>query len=523
MDTLSASKLPRAEVCPASFALPAEHEPGGRYATAGTEIHAQLHAAAHGDESAPAWLRALYAELTEGATQIFAERCYAWSPSSGKGRDLGTHERDYSGLRPGEIGGTVDLVVVRPGEVVVVDYKSGFFGGSVDSTQLSLLALAVRDALRCPDVAVAIVKIDAEQKTHYTKHKVLDALDLAEEATRIRRIVKRVAEAQSLVQLGRTPDVHTSDDGCRYCPCWQSCPAKTKAIATVYGTPAAEIVVTPETAGAVWLAIDAMQAVLDRAKEDVKKLARRGFVPLPDGRILKAVEQTRESMADVDGIEFAVAEIYGEEAAAGVVETKRTITKGALEKLAKSRAEEGKGLADARALLATLRDKGLVKESSFLKFTAVDKEGLPMATNTIVVEGTIGKDATVRSVGGDSVCGFSLSHSNGKTKDGEWRDSTWFEVSYWGKYAEEKAGRLHKGARVTVTGRVSLRKWEKDGKSGASIEIRAIDISEHGASQGSGDRPKSEATPYRKGTDWSNAGPGDAPPDGFGNDDDVPF
>ena len=378
MDTLSASKLPRAEVCPASFALPAQHEPGGRYADDGTAIHAQLHAAAHGKD-APEWMRRMYAELTEGATQIFAERCYAWSPSTGQGRDLGTHDRDYSGLRDGEIAGTADLVIVKNGEVQVIDYKSGFFGGSVDSPQLSMLALAVRDALQCADVSVVIVKIDAEQKDWYPKHKTLDALDLAEEATRLRRIVKRVDEARGLVQLGRTPDVRVSDDGCRYCPCKAACPAKTGAIATVaslagLAAPTASIPVTAENAGAVWMAIDAMEAVLAKAREQVKELARSGPVPLPDGRELWAVEEARESVSDVDAAAAVLAERYGEEAVTECVEVKRTVSKGALEAVAKKRAAPKQGAKDAKALIENLRARGALKSSSYLKYTAKERK-----------------------------------------------------------------------------------------------------------------------------------------------------
>lgn len=378
MDAISASKLPRAEVCPASFALPAQHEPGGRYADDGTAIHAQLHAAAHGKD-APAWLRAMYAELTEGATQIFAERCYAWSPETGTGRDLGTHERDYSGLRPGEIGGTVDLVVVRPNNIVVVDYKSGFFGGSVDSPQLSMLALAVRDAMQVGEVTVAIVTIDASAESYWTKHKTLDALDLAGETIRLRRIVRNVEKARGLVQIGRTPDVRLSDDGCRYCPCKAACPAKTGAIATVaamagLAKPEVSIPVTTENAGAVWLAIDAMEAVLAKAREQVKELARSGPVPLPDGRELWAVEETRESVSDVDAVAAVLAEKYGEDAVAEAIEVKRTVSKGALEAVAKKRADPKQGAKDAKALVDALREAGALKSSSYLKYTAKEKK-----------------------------------------------------------------------------------------------------------------------------------------------------
>lgn len=142
-----------------------------------------------------------------------------------------------------------------------------------------------------------------------------------------------------------------------------------------------------------------------------------------------------------------------------------------------------------------------------------------MAINIGIFEGTVGKDATVRSAGGDQVCGFSVSVSNGKNKDGTWKDSTWVDVSYWGKYAQEKADRLPKGARVTVTGRVGLRKWEKDGKSGASLELRATDISIHEALPATGGTQRRERTSYGSGGSGQDQSD---PADQF-NQDDIPF
>lgn len=149
--------------------------------------------------------------------------------------------------------------------------------------------------------------------------------------------------------------------------------------------------------------------------------------------------------------------------------------------------------------------------------------------NIGIFEGTVGKDAVLRSVGGDQVCGFSVSLSNGKNPDGSWKDSTWLEVSYWGKYAQEKAERLRKGSRVTVTGRVSLRKWEKDGKSGTSLELRATDVSVHEALPSGGTAPNGGGQRRKDGASYGPQGTAgrDAPEDphaaGFGDDSDIPF
>ena len=148
-----------------------------------------------------------------------------------------------------------------------------------------------------------------------------------------------------------------------------------------------------------------------------------------------------------------------------------------------------------------------------------------MATNTAVLEGIAGKDATVRSFGSDQVCSFSISLSNGKNKDGSWKESTWVEVSYWSKYAQETADRIKKGTRVTVTGRIGLRVWEKDDKKGKELELKATDVSVHGerggergsASSGTGDG-------YKQGRSAGGSAPEDPHASGgFGGDDDLPF
>lgn len=377
---LTASGLARAEACAASAALPAVESPSGVYAVAGNATHDTLECIARGDrEGKPAWLVNLYDELTDMGGTVYAERCYAWDPLTLTGRDLGTHQRDYSGLRPGEIGGTADLVVVSDLGVIVYDYKSGYFGAPVESPQMSLLALAVASSQSVDSAVVAIVKIDVDAKEWSVKTAHLDTFDLAAEADRVARIVAGVEQARAIVAAGKTPDVRTTEDGCRYCPAKLSCPGRVGAIATLASVaglaePTLRIPVTLENAGAVWLAIDAMRAVLRAAEEEVQSLARVSPVPLPDGRELWAVETPRETVGDVEAIERIVADRYGADAVAEVVEVKKTSSKSALETLAKSRAAKGSGAKDARALIAEARAAGALKQTTHLAYTAKDKK-----------------------------------------------------------------------------------------------------------------------------------------------------
>lgn len=377
---LTASGLARAEKCAASAALPAVESPDGVYAVAGNDTHGTLEGVARGDrEGKPAWLVNLYDELTAGAIAVYAERCYAWDPATLTGRDLGTHQRDYSGLRPGEIGGTADLVVAFASGVTVYDYKSGYFGAPVDSPQMSLLALAVSGAMGLDSITAGIVKIAVDSMESFTKTARLDAFDLAMEAERVARILWGVEQARAIVAAGRMPDVRITEDGCRYCPAKMACPGRSGAIAATMAyaglsAPGVRILVTPENAGQVWVGIAAMRAVLKAAEDEVEAMARAAPVPLPDGRELWAVETPRETVGDVEAVERLIAEKYGPEAVAEVVEVKKTASKGALETLAKSKAPKGKGAGSARALLAEVRAAGALKQTTHLAYTAKEKK-----------------------------------------------------------------------------------------------------------------------------------------------------
>ena len=86
--------------------------------------------------------------------------------------------------------------------------------------------------------------------------------------------------------------------------------------------------------------------------------------------------------------------------------------------------------------------------------------------------GQLGKEAEVREVGQTKVINFSVAVSVGY---GEKKSTIWVECSKFG----EKTGisdYLKKGTKVYVSGEPSIRTWEKDGKSGASLNLRVQDI-----------------------------------------------
>lgn len=102
---------------------------------------------------------------------------------------------------------------------------------------------------------------------------------------------------------------------------------------------------------------------------------------------------------------------------------------------------------------------------------------------SLTIAGNVGKDAELRRTqGGDPVLGFSLAVDNGKDKNGNRRDATWFDCSLWGKRAEALAPHITKGSKLVLRGRPTAR--EHNGK--AYLGINVDDLTFMGGGQQSG-------------------------------------
>lgn len=96
---------------------------------------------------------------------------------------------------------------------------------------------------------------------------------------------------------------------------------------------------------------------------------------------------------------------------------------------------------------------------------------------TIVIAGTIGKDAVFRRTqGGEPVLGFSVAVDDGY---GENKSTMWFDVSLWGKRGEKLEPHLKKGTRVTVSGEFGSRAHE----GSTYFTCRASDITIQGGTE----------------------------------------
>ena len=128
--------------------------------------------------------------------------------------------------------------------------------------------------------------------------------------------------------------------------------------------------------------------------------------------------------------------------------------------------------------------------------------------NTISVTGRCTRDAEIREVrNGDRVCNVSIA-VNGYKKD---EPPCYFDLVIWGKKAGV-APFLRKGQAVGVTGRFSLRQFEKrDGTRGAAPEITVTEIALVGGKREASDGPIVERRGKPATGGWDDGGNDDLP------------
>ena len=119
--------------------------------------------------------------------------------------------------------------------------------------------------------------------------------------------------------------------------------------------------------------------------------------------------------------------------------------------------------------------------------------------NVWTYSGRVGADAEIRSTqSGEQVVSFRVANDVGF---GERRTTQWVENSYWGKRAAAVAPYIKKGDKITVSGELQLKDFDrKDGTPGQKLSVRVNDLDlasrtdgdatrSQGASSGSRSRP----------------------------------
>ena len=99
-------------------------------------------------------------------------------------------------------------------------------------------------------------------------------------------------------------------------------------------------------------------------------------------------------------------------------------------------------------------------------------------TDVITLTGIIGTvPRNSKTPEGLHITSFRLASTQRRFDRGQqkWVDAetNWFSINAFRQIAANAATSLNKGDRVIVTGRVRVRPWEKDGRTGTSVEVDA--------------------------------------------------
>jgi single-strand DNA-binding protein len=107
--------------------------------------------------------------------------------------------------------------------------------------------------------------------------------------------------------------------------------------------------------------------------------------------------------------------------------------------------------------------------------------------NRVILMGNLTRDIQLRHTpGGTAVTEVGLAvNDRRKNQSGEWVDETTFvDVTFWGKTAEVAAEYLSKGSPVFVEGRLKLDTWEKDGQKNYKLRVVCDRMQMLGAASG---------------------------------------
>ena len=137
------------------------------------------------------------------------------------------------------------------------------------------------------------------------------------------------------------------------------------------------------------------------------------------------------------------------------------------------------------------------------------------SVNKVILIGNIGQDAVLRyTPGGQPVTGFSIATTETwNDKAGQKQEKTeWHRIAVWGKTAESLTPYLVKGKQIFVEGSLTTRKWEKDGQTHYTTDVKALRIQLLGGGRGSSDAVSNQS---------GDESPYNAPV--AATDDDIPF
>ena len=155
--------------------------------------------------------------------------------------------------------------------------------------------------------------------------------------------------------------------------------------------------------------------------------------------------------------------------------------------------------------------------------------------NRVILVGNLTRDIELKfTPGGTAVTEIGMAvNDRRKNASGEWVDETTFvDVTLWGRTAEVASEYLGKGSPILVEGRLKLDMWETDGQKRSKLRVvgermQMLGSPASGGSAGGRSRPSNvdHSTEY-EGVHDESPGQREAQPTGDGpgyDDPDIPF
>jgi single-strand DNA-binding protein len=138
--------------------------------------------------------------------------------------------------------------------------------------------------------------------------------------------------------------------------------------------------------------------------------------------------------------------------------------------------------------------------------------------NRVILMGNLTRDIEVRYLqSGMAVTDIGLAvNDRRKNQAGEWVDETTFvDVTLWGRTAEVAGEYLGKGSPVLIEGRLKLDQWEKDGQKHSKLRVvgERMQMLPKGTGHGGGGRGQNQN--FDDGGDYGEGPP--TPPPARGN------
>lgn len=139
--------------------------------------------------------------------------------------------------------------------------------------------------------------------------------------------------------------------------------------------------------------------------------------------------------------------------------------------------------------------------------------------NHVIEIGRLTRDISERdfayTTGGIARLNLSIAVNRSEKRNGAWQDKvSYFDVTVWGKTAENIKPYLHKGKQIAVDGYLDQQRWEKDGVKYSKVVIIADSVQLLGGNE-NGQQSAQQA--QQPAGDYQSAGSGDDFPE------DIPF